>query len=321
MLTKSVFVGSFLIVVISSFMAGLLGVCSLTGGCQAQGSGFFSTQADTHPVARRSSDQKSISLITWNLKRLGRDAFRGDLAARVLAGTSPDIVLAEEVLSGAKGVRGVMTLAQVLKQVSGGREYCFGISDPSVGQHERKAIFWAKDSLSYVTTKGTDFTGDCTKPGITLPLMLSRASELDREPAYAVLRHNTLGKFVVAAVHLVPTAKKPAREVGPLFDSPRGTPYSKLPTIIAGDFNLAASHEAFSAARTAGYSPTLPSGIKTSLKMKTRAMSAEYDNIWVKGMSCGKARVLDTYAALPEIATKTVYNDVSDHAPVIVQCK
>jgi len=137
-----------------------------------------------------------------------------------------------------------------------------------------------------------------------------------REPAVGVFLEKATGKkFHLITIHLVPTAKRPEREVGPLFETADGLP-GKYPRIVLGDFNLSSDHPAFAPAYSLGYATALGGEQKTSLRAKTSGMSKAYDNIWIKGEKMSESAVLNLMQVLPEISQKQIYKTISDHAPI-----
>ena len=99
----------------------------------------------------------------------------------------------------------------------------------------------------------------------------------------------------------------------PLFDSLKD---AEWPIIVAGDYNLDSGHSAFDGARAARFQAAFV-GAKTSLKSKKRELSKPYDNFWFRGAELKSAKVINLYAALPQIPQGEIYESISDHCPIV----
>jgi endonuclease/exonuclease/phosphatase (EEP) superfamily protein YafD len=106
--------------------------------------------------------------------------------------------------------------------------------------------------------------------------------------------------------------RKPAHEVAPLFDTFDDV---KMPTIIAGDYNLSSTNKAFVAGTDAHFHAAL-TGVKTSLKRDKREYNKPFDNFWSRDMQISEAKVIDVYGLL-DWTSKDIYKKLSDHAPII----
>jgi endonuclease/exonuclease/phosphatase family metal-dependent hydrolase len=255
----------------------------------------------------------NIKLMSWNAKHLGRKNQDLTASANLLAGA--DIIAIQEVNSTETGTKAATELARLLGVREGAR-FCIGLSEIPTDAKERYAVLWREKKISYVTTDGKEIV-TCPAFAVTLRLGAKNAKKIVREPAIGTWREAGGGKFTLAIIHLVPTAKKPQNEVEPLFDTAASLP-GKWLKIVLGDMNLDSGHSAFAAAITLGFKPALITGTKTSLKSKEKGFSQAYDNIWVKGppSSIILFGVVDPFAVLPSLGVKAIYNGISDHAPI-----
>ena len=252
-----------------------------------------------------------VKIISWNAKHIGRQ--RQDLKAVVSLLKGADIVAIQEVNTGDSGAKAVAELARILG-ASSGVKYCVGLSEIPTDSKERYAMLWVEGKVSYITTDGNEIA-TCPVYAVTLRLGAKNAEKIIREPAVGTFKEKDGGKFTLATIHLVPTAKRPEHEVAPLFDTVATLP-GKWPKIVLGDFNLDAGHPSFDAARSLGFRPALSPGVKTSLKTKERAFSKAYDNIWATGVEFRDSGVINPYKSFPDMSAHEIFNLVSDHAPI-----
>lgn len=285
-------------------------VASQLGGCPK------------HAVpAKANSVVEPVDVVSWNLKHLGRASQDIEAVARTLALVQPEIIALQEVNTTPSGTEAAWRLVTLLAEKTKTR-FCLGLSVvPSEGR-ERYAILWKESVFSYVTTSGA-VKPACEKFAFTLPLFIRTAEKIVREPAFATLQHKlTARKIIIASVHLVPSGKSPQDEVGPAFEAlpVKGETNFNIPIALMGDFNLSAKHPAFAPALQAGFTPVLPHDLKTSLKMKRKEYNKPYDNFFVRGTHCKGVGIIDVYALFAEMDARTIYNNLSDHAPIHMTC-
>lgn len=250
-----------------------------------------------------------LRVMSWNIKHLGRASLDYKSAVEILK--NGDVIALQEV--NIKTGKAALEKLGLMLEKELGEKTCEGITEPTTGSgSERYAFIWVNSKASLVKEDGTEIA-EC--PNDALPIALNKIHEnnLDREPAQAVFSlKGTKKQFTIASVHLVPTAKNPAKEVPWLFGSVKKIDGA---VIVVGDFNLGAENAAFDVARALGFKPSFANA-PTSLKMKTRALNEPYDNIWVKGAIVEEAKVIDLYKFFPKLEQQKIYKDISDHSPV-----
>lgn len=280
-------------------------------------------QVATQNVALTKKCPQAIRVASWNTKHLGRKNFDYPRATRLLQ--SFDGVALQEVNSSKSGVQALKRLKVLLEESTHVR-WCSALSLIPSAARERYAYLWRDDRLQWVRRKSGKSVVHCPEHHFTAALLGTKAHKIRREPAQILLqsRHHAL-KFYFATVHLVPTAKKPRHEVGPLVAS---FLQQNIPIVLAGDFNLAANDPAFQPFRQRGWKNLLPAETQTSLKMKSRALNAAYDNIWIY-LGRGKRQIIphnchqqrgsiDTYRYFKGVPKRHIYNRLSDHIPIWV---
>lgn len=251
-----------------------------------------------------------LTVTTWNVKHLGRDLFDPRQSAPLLA--DADIATFQEVNVSGKGVKALRAIAEQLSALMHER-FCVAVSErPSEGT-EVYGYLWKNSRISFVTREGRVIE-DCGNNVFTVRLGVRHAQEIKREPAFGTFFFRPAAKpFVLASIHLVPTAKKPAREVPPLFETFKDF---EQPVIVAGDYNLDSSHDSFQTARDFSFQAAMVR-VKTSLKANAREMSKAYDNFWFRNLKlAGAPTVTNLYDAFPEKGQREIYDNFSDHCPV-----
>ena len=264
---------------------------------------------------------QALSIVSFNGKRWGRPAQEVEAAAGLLVNANPDLVALQEVNTSESGVRAVRLFAQTLSEKLKAN-YCIAFSAVPSESRERYALVWRESALSYVTTKG-EVKAECLPLTVTLPLFNRHSEQIVREPVYAkFVTTGSQKKFIAATVHLVPSGKKPQNEVAPVFNSlpQKGDEFANIPLILMGDFNLSSAHPAFNPAKANGFLANMAPRTKTSLKMKKREYNKEYDQFFSRGLKCGEGQRIDVYALLPEMSSKEIYDNISDHAPIHMSC-
>lgn len=280
---------------------------------------FLSVGCTSKPATRVSTEQASVAavvvgdemtVISWNIKKMGRAKLDVDAAAEML--TRADIVTFQEVNNKIAGEEALNKIADRISRDSQ-TKICRALSaKPSGERVERYAYIWRNDRIAYVRTDGVVLE-DCPQTALTIRLGVKNADRIVREPAFGTfLFKRNRSKFVLASVHLVPTKKKPEREIAPLFDT-----FADLnqPIIVAGDYNLAPSESAFDVALSAGFAPAFTTE-KTSLRQNSRSLSQAYDNFWFRSVQLKTMKVLNLYEHFPTRDQRDIYNNISDHNPI-----
>ena len=289
---------------------GIVALAACTSGTVAKPR----TPADSGEV------NQDLSVISWNVKHLGREVFNSAQASPLLS--DADIVTLQEVNTTESGLRALMGLAAHLRELIVDERFCLGLSEIPNGAKERYAYLWKNSRVSYVKTNG-EILVDCPSSALTIPLDRNNARSLTRPPALGTFffKPNSR-KFILASVHLPPTGKKPYDEVPTLFGALND---STFPIVVAGDYNLSSKHKSFAVARSLGFQAALV-GVKTSLRAKRRELSQPYDNFWFRGVEvtplpAGRMAVMNLYEIFPEKDQKEIYDNFSDHCPIISKFK
>lgn len=254
---------------------------------------------------------KTLNVISWNVKRLGRARFDFS-TSKILDGA--DIVTFQEVNKLDSGQK-ALTILSAGMAARTGEKICMALSEVPTGSQERYAYLWKDKRIAYVKNDGT-LMDTCPKSAITIRLGARFSEEITREPALGSFYLRTAARqFVLASIHLRPSGKKPQLEVPPLFKTFESI---RVPLIVAGDYNLDSTHSAFDTARAAGFKAAMK-GVKTSLKMKKRELNKPYDNFWFRDVTLTKTSVINLYLAFPQIEARKIYDTVSDHSPIVAE--
>ncbi len=260
-----------------------------------------------------SGGSPKLTLMSWNMKHLGRRNFDPRQASAILS--EADVVAFQEVNKTESGLDSLQGMAQYLSELTKER-ICMAVSEVPSDSRERYAYIWKDHRISYVKTDG-EVMEHCPSTALTIRLGVKNARQITREPAFGTFYFKPTGKlFVYATIHLVPAKKKPGKEIRPLFDT-----FAEVagPVVIGGDYNLDSSYGDFEAARTLGFQPSMM-GVKTSLSSKSRTLSRAYDNFWFKNMKLlSPPRVINLYDVFTEKSQKEIYDNFSDHCPIIGQ--
>ncbi|RYZ84976.1 MAG: hypothetical protein EOP04_16905 [Proteobacteria bacterium] len=260
-------------------------------------------------MAESSDDVSKLKIISWNIKHFGRANLNLEAAAKLIS--EVDIVTFQEVnkSSGAQ---------DALKKISGliasatGEKICWGLSELPTEGKERYAYLWKNARISYVKTDGT-IISDCTNTAVTIRLGVKHAEKIVREPSFGTFYFKSEKRhFVLASIHLLPTAKGPAKEIGPLFDTFAGV---DQPLVIAGDFNMDSNEVGFADIQKQGFLFAM-SEQKTTIKKKSREMSKAYDNFWFRNIKLKSYKVLDLLGLFPQLEISEINRTLSDHCPI-----
>jgi len=291
-------------------------------------SGLHPETVEAEAATPEARSRDTFSLISWNVKRLGREDFNVKLAASVLK--DADLVTLQEVNVNAKGRQALLDIVTQLRSLTG-ESYCFAFSQASEKQYERTAFLWKNSQFQFARNDGSAVEEkDCVGKELNAPLQLKHQDKLDREPSVGFFVHRGSGRRIrVASVHLVPTGKSPQNEVPFVFDS---LAEIQGPMIVAGDFNLDGGHSRFkkipddfkeqhkmSDLRTAsdlGLLNVFKPGVKTSLSNKYQELSKPYDNMFTRGFEVLNQEVINLYDRFPSLKPHDMYEQLSDHCPI-----
>lgn len=279
-----------------------------TAGAPAPGASDGAAN-ETDPPGLPATNPDEITLISWNVKKLGHKGLNLDRVALLLS--DADVVAFQEVLKGKGGQEAVRKIAELLAYKLS-EKICWGLTDPPSGSIERYAYVWRDKKIAYVKTNG-EILDTCTTSAVEVALDLKHADKIVREPALGTFYSRAAKeRFTFASVHLLPTEKRPQDEVAPLFSAFENV---DGPLIIAGDFNLRPWHEAFMIARQMKFLPALKLDL-TSLKSSQRLLNEPYDNFWYRKLKLQSKVVINLFEAFPDDSIYDIYNKISDHCPI-----
>ncbi len=329
-------------VIVVSFVA-ILGLLTLFYFTKQ--SGLFEPDKDSAFVI----DSQELEVLTWNIRHFGkRKSLNLKAIIDVLSANKSDVITIQELTKN----HGHLKLKELSDALSRQwrEQVCFGFSRLPTGSNARYGFLWRLSRVYYVSStdrKALALKRQCDPNGEQeIPLASKYASEVIREPAAAMFYFRPRSRlFILLSVHLVPTSKKPEREVEPLFlfaeekmryysQSPQKlatgsqerqeaiNPLSKqnpVPVVVAGDFNLGAYHVQFNeSARRLGFLPVLLKEL-TTLKRGSRELSRPFDNIWYRNLTLKRSSVINLYQfpAFLDWRQIDIYTNISDHNPVV----
>ena len=260
-----------------------------------------SAASGSAPSSARTGNE-SVRLATWNLLNFGKSKTDEEVAFIADILRDFDVVALQEINTGPDGAQTVARLDAELDRR--GAQWDYVVSDPtnSVGP-ERYAYLW-KPSRAKLAGRPW--------------LEVSLDDVIDREPFMARFQNKQGSvQMLVASLHAVPRAKRPADEVAHLDELHRR--YGADNLIILGDFNLAESHYAFDELKEAGYQPAIIDQ-KTSIRMRRKDgehLANEYDNIFYEtaSLNASSSGVVDFTS---EFRTLRQAREISDHIPVFM---
>jgi endonuclease/exonuclease/phosphatase family metal-dependent hydrolase len=255
-------------------------------------------------LARLSSAfSQPLTLISWNLKDMGKSKDATEM--RFIAETirHADIVAIQEVVAGEGGAQAVARL--VLELNTMGTSWDYTVSDPtssSAYKAERYAFVWKKSKVKLMG-----------KPWLEKKYQL----EIDREPYFATFTSG--GKsLTVVNFHAITKSRQPETEVKYFKFLPEEYPGLRL--LFVGDFNLPQSHSVFNPLKKMGYQPALTNQ-KTSLRQRCLSdgcLASEYDNIFYKPehLQLVEKGIIHFYEKVDTFEKARL---ISDHVPVYIK--
>ncbi len=255
-----------------------------------------------------SAGAQSFTLLSWNIRDLGRSKDAAEVAAIVELLRDYDLVAIQEVV--AKDPAGAQTVARIADELNRrGAKWDYRISPPtqSPSSHlsERYAILWKTARL--------DLLG--------APLLDSElAAHCVREPYLARFQLKGSGKpFFLANFHSRKFDEGPEEEIRHFAAYPRRLETGRV--LIAGDFNLDEQHAVWQALYAQGFAPALhrtPTTLKQQCNDKGEYFNHAIDNIYFpeahfRLLCAGRVDFVGSCEAL-EAA-----RGISDHVPVFLE--
>ncbi|MEZ4829609.1 MAG: endonuclease/exonuclease/phosphatase family protein [Bacteroidia bacterium] len=250
---------------------------------------------------------QQVSLLTWNIRDLGRTKDEEEISAIVSVLRNHDLVAIQEVVAkDPAGAQAVAKIADLLNRT--GSKWDYIISDPSVSpspqMSERYAFLWKTARIKRLADPfaDSDLAGKCVRP-----------------PYIGKFQIIASGKtFFLVNVHARRFDQGPEEEIQYFSQYPGRL---KTPAvIIAGDFNLDEKHKVWQPLYDLGYRSAL-SGSPTTLK-QTCTPAGNYlnyaiDNIYFPSgiFHFKEAGRVDFVTTCDHLETA---RGISDHLPVFL---
>src|SRR5690554_2471903 len=251
---------------------------------------------------------QSLSLVSWNIRHLGRTKTDEDIheIAKILRDF--DIVAIQEVV--AKDPAGAQAIAKIADELNRmGAKWDYQISNPtkspSVYMSERYAFLW---KTSKVTIVHKAYLDDDLK------------DLCYREPYIGAFRVKGKNEqFYVVNYHSRKYNDKPEEEIIHFINYPERLVSDKI--LIAGDFNLNERHDVWKPFYKVGFKSAL-NNEKTTLKRKCFNgiyRNHDIDNIYItSGIELITTGIVDFVKTCSELQSA---RKISDHLPVYLEFK
>lgn len=252
------------------------------------------------------SNSTAISLVSWNIRHLGRTKTEDDIHQIANLLRNFDIVAIQEVV--AKDPAGAQAVAKIVNELNRmGNQWDYQISDPTTSPSpnisERYAFLWKPSRVQIVHRAYLD-------------------KELEdicyREPFIAAFKAK--GKstpFYVVNYHSRKYNDKPEEEIIHFIDYPERLQSNRI--LIAGDFNLNENHAVWRPIYHKGFQNALFNQ-KTTLKVKCKNsdyLAHSIDNIYfTPGIEKIQAESIDFIENCENLERA---REISDHLPVFIQ--
>ena len=248
--------------------------------------------------------QSPISILSWNIRDLGKSKNEQELKFIANLLKSHDIIALQEVVAGPGGSQAVAQLADLLNRT--GTKWDYRISNPTQSpkyKTEKYAFLWKTKKVQLID-----------RP----TLVQEVAAKVFREPYRATFKVNGQ-EITILNYHSRRFDEHPEIEVAALSQYLENQ--NSKNWLILGDFNLSANAMAFNAFKIQGFYPLLENQ-KTTLKKKCSLESDylyhEIDNIFLNRnhfiiLDCG---IIDFVNGCEHLTAARL---ISDHVPVFVE--
>ena len=254
------------------------------------------------------SKKDSLTLVSWNIRHLGRTKTPEDIYEIANILRDMDIVAIQEVV--AKDPAGAQAVAKIADELNRmGSKWDYQISDPtkspSVYISERYAFLWKTSKVSLIHRAYLD-------------------KELEdlcyREPFIATFKKKGSSEpFYVVNYHSRKYNDRPEEEIIHFLDYRERLKSNRI--LIAGDFNLNEEHEVWEPFYRRGYKSALKNQ-RTTLKVKCKNgdyLSHPIDNIYfTPGIEMVQAGSIDFIGTCENLKRA---REISDHLPVYMEFK
>ncbi|MDX2248015.1 MAG: endonuclease/exonuclease/phosphatase family protein [Bacteroidia bacterium] len=251
---------------------------------------------------------QSVSLLTWNIRDLGRTKDDAEIAAIVSVLRNHDLVAIQEVVAkDPAGAQAVAKIADLLNRT--GTKWDYIISDPSVSpspqMSERYAFLWKTAKIKRLNDPFPDrlLEGKCVRPPYIGKFQIVKSGKT----------------FFLVNVHARRFDQGPEEEIQYFSQYPERLKTASV--IIAGDFNLDEKHRVWQALYDQGFHSALsasPTTLKQTCTAEGHYLNYSIDNIYFP------AALFRLVRAGREDFVKTCENletarGISDHLPVYVE--
>ncbi|WP_040248054.1 endonuclease/exonuclease/phosphatase family protein [Psychroserpens mesophilus] len=251
------------------------------------------------------SQNDPIKIISWNIKDFGRSKNSEELEKIADIIKNADIVALQEVVAGYGGAQAVAKLSDILNRK--GAKWDYIVSDPTISSKymtERYAFIW-KTKFIKIKNRGR--------------LLKELQDVIEREPLLVDFFINEKS-FTIINYHSIPYSKNPRPEIKVLTNYITSN-FKDSPLLLAGDFNINESDDAFKNFINNAYLPALYNK-KTTLKKKCENgnyLNYNIDNLYYsKDISKIKSGVIDFVLVCDQIENA---RKLSDHLPVYFEFK
>jgi len=247
--------------------------------------------------------QDTLSIVSWNLKNLGKSKDAGEITHIANTVRNFDVIAIQEVVAGPEGPKAVARLHDELNRK--GAKWDYRISNPTSGggnKSERYAFVWKTSRLKLV--------GDAW-------LEDKYHQEIVREP-YFIRMESASGVFTLVNFHAITKSDKPETEIKYFRFLPQR--YRSHRLIFTGDFNLPQSHTVFNPLKKMGFISAMQ-GQKTSLRQACidgDCLASEFDNFFLQPayFTLHSKGIIPFYQAFEDLKQARL---VSDHVPIFIR--
>ncbi|MEM8527292.1 MAG: endonuclease/exonuclease/phosphatase family protein [Bacteroidota bacterium] len=251
--------------------------------------------------------QDNLSILTWNIKDLGRTKGAEEIEAMARIMRDYDLIAIQEVVAkDPAGAQKVAAISELLNRM--GDKWDYRISDPtqSPSPHirERYAYLWKTSKLNTIE-----------KPYLDEVL----ASICDREPYIAQFKTKDDHIFYTVNFHSRPYNKHPEWEVATFANYTERLASSNV--IILGDFNMNEEHEVWEDLYAQGFQPAIRNTATTLKRQCTTEgvyVNHAIDNIYFNAHVFQKIESgrIDFVGGCDQLEKARA---ISDHLPVYVE--
>lgn len=266
---------------------------------------FENLYCENHNLKLNAANKKSIKLLTWNIRDLGKSKDAQELFQIAQIIRDYDIIAIQEVV--AKDPAGAQAVAKIADQLNRmGSKWDYQISaptkSPSVYISERYAFLWK-----------------------TSKVKLKNKPYLDMELEFKVNREPYIAKFIkgddpffIINFHARTHSDNPEEEIFHFKDYPDRLDSKRI--FIAGDFNLNEKHEVWNPLYNLGFKPSLrntPTTLKTKCK-NNNYLNHSIDNIYYNSSHIQQIQS-GTVNFVKECDNLSNARSLSDHLPVFIE--